>query len=127
RIAQGEKALNVPLADVLHVGIDINGKVKKVGDEHARFVFRLVIPRLQHVQPFDDHNIGLIDYLELVRHDIVVQVRIHRCPHCGKSGFHGGGKLDQGTQIITLWKTFAAHKAAFLQDTIRVEEAVSGD
>src|SRR5215475_1372887 len=49
RIAQGEKALDVPLADILYCSIDINGKVKKVGDEYARLRFRLVIPRLQHV------------------------------------------------------------------------------
>ena len=36
RIAQGEKALDVPLADILYCGIDINGKVKKIRDEYAR-------------------------------------------------------------------------------------------
>src|SRR4029434_1933498 len=46
-IAQGEKALDVPRANVLYCGIDINGKVEKVRDEHARFMFRLAIPRLQ--------------------------------------------------------------------------------
>ena len=73
--------------DVLLVGVDVDREVEEVRHEHARRPAGLAVARLQHVQPFDDHDVGTIDDLELARHDVVRLVRVDRRVHGARAAF----------------------------------------
>src|SRR6266511_4494002 len=47
-VAQGKETLDIPLADVLDLGIYIDGEVEEIGDEHSRLAVWDTIRRLQH-------------------------------------------------------------------------------
>ena len=78
RLLQVHEALDVPAAHRLLVGVDIDGEIEEVGDEGDRLAVLRQVARLQHVQPFQDQDVGPVDDDRLARHDVVGEVRIDR-------------------------------------------------
>src|ERR1700687_3321889 len=60
-LAQTHKALHIPALQYGLVGVDIDGKVEKVGDEGRLFALLRGAIGLQDVQALDDQNVGTID------------------------------------------------------------------
>src|SRR5207248_3777628 len=84
-------------------------------------------PGLQHVQSFDDQDVGLIDDDLLAGYDIVGEVRINGCGDLAPAGLDVGKEQEKGGQIVALGKTLAVHKAFAFEDLIRQEEPIGGD
>src|SRR6516164_6574485 len=77
-VAQRQPALHVPFAQYCLVGVDINRKVEKVGDDGHRLAVLWQWSGLQDVETLDNQNVGLVDLLPLVRNNIPAQMRIDR-------------------------------------------------
>ena len=60
----------------------------------------------------------------LIRHDVVIQVRILRCDHTLGTGLHLRHKIQQSTAIIGLRETLTVHNAATLKLRVRVQETI---
>ena len=67
----------MPVLDVGLVGVDVDGEVEEIRDEHRRRLL-LTRPGLQHIQPFDDDDVRLMDRLILTGNDVVREVRVDR-------------------------------------------------
>src|ERR1700722_17771408 len=107
RVAQLEKARDVPALDHLFVAIDVHREVEKIADEDQRL--RPLPPRisgLQDVQPLDDEDVGLKNSMDLALDDVIDEVRINRCADLGLSAFYFGQEADQPALIVTFRKPF---------------------
>ena len=123
--AQLEEAVDVPLLDELFVGVDVDGKVEVVRDGH-RDGTGCRARRLEHVEALDDEDVGAIHVDVGVGHDVVGDVRVHRGFCVRVAGLHRGEERDEGRAVVGLGEPLAGDEGAFLQDPVRVEEAVGG-
>ncbi len=120
--AEFEEAVQVPVADVLDLGVDVDGVVEEVGDGQT--------PGgrgLEDVDALDDEDVGAVHGLTLVGDDVVVQVGVDGDVHPVGAGLHLRDEADQGPPVVALGKALAAHEAARLQDRVGVQEVVGAD
>src|SRR5215470_19052474 len=61
RFAQRQETLNIPLLDVALIGIDVDAKVEKVGDEAAMLFPVVAVSGLENVQALYDKDVGAAD------------------------------------------------------------------
>ena len=124
RLPEGHEPFDVPAFDQLGRGIDEDRKVEKVRHEQTRGA---TAAGLQHVQPFDDHDVGLFDHLETTVDDVVRIVRVDRGRHFLFARLDGQQETHQAPLVVTFGEAFAAHQAALFQHPIGIQEAVGGD
>src|SRR5437879_3011629 len=74
---QREEPIDIPLFDVLFIGVDVNRKIEEVGNESPRRSLTAVAG-LQDVQTFDDNDVRLANGLHYTGNDVVPLVRIDR-------------------------------------------------
>jgi hypothetical protein len=67
--AQSAEAVEEPRFEVVFAGVDVDGEVDVVGDEHGRGG-----AALQDVEAFEDDDVGMVERLLLVGEDVVLQV-----------------------------------------------------
>src|SRR6218665_1349252 len=72
RLPQVEEAVHVPTADVLLVRVHVDGEVEEVRQEGVRHLPPLQRPRLEHVEPLEDEDVGPADGHELTRDHVIV-------------------------------------------------------
>ena len=120
----------IPALDVSLGRIHIDGEVEEVGHHHAGLgcaSTALHPPGLQHVQPFKDEDVGLLDPLHLAGHDVIGLVRIDRRLHHRLTGLQRPQEGDHSLAVVALRKAFALHQAARLQHPVGMQEAVRGN
>ena len=120
----------IPALDVSLGGIHIDGEVEEVGHHHAGLgcaSTALRPPGLQHVQPFEDEDIGLLDPLHLAGHDVIGLVGVHRCFHHRLACLQRPQEGDHSLAVVAFRKALALHQAARLQHPVGMQEAVGGD
>ncbi len=66
-LAQPQEALGVPKADVLRRGIDVHGEIEEVAHRQTDPPVATDPGRLEHVEPFDQHDVRTLDGELLVR------------------------------------------------------------
>src|SRR6267142_2692364 len=69
--AQRQKAIDVPAQQHILVGVEVDREVEKVRHIGDRFAVLGWPPGLQHIEPFDNQDIGLIDRHPLIRLHVV--------------------------------------------------------
>ena len=120
----------IPALDVSLGGIHIDGEVEEVGHHHAGLgcaSTALHPPGLQHVQPLEDEDVGLLDPLHLAGHDVVGLVGVHRCFHHRLAGLQRPQEGDHPLAVVAFGKALALHQATRLQHPVGMQEAVRGD
>ena len=70
RLLEREKPFDVPVLDVVGVGVDEDREVEVVGDESAR------LPRLKDVDPLDDEDVRPVYDPRLAADDVVADVGV---------------------------------------------------
>ena len=65
------EALDIPSFKVTFVGVQVNREIKKIRDKRN---FRAHLVREQHIQAFDNKNVGAIHHDMLVGHHVIEQV-----------------------------------------------------
>src|SRR5699024_6795362 len=115
--SQLTEAVEVPGADVLDLGVDVDGEVEEVGNSH-------VTGRrgLQDVDALDDEDVGAMDLLELPRDGVVVQVGVDGDVDTFDTGLHLRDETDQSATVVAFRETLATHEAPGLEDGVGVEE-----
>src|SRR5690606_25139014 len=77
-IAQAEEAGDIPIAQILDIGIDIDREIDEVrGEEDGRTIPGQVAG-LQDIEAFHDEDVGAVDDDLLAGHYVIDQVRIDR-------------------------------------------------
>jgi hypothetical protein len=106
RFAECQKAFHVPMLYVRLAGIDVDGEVEEIRDEHRRVPASSPAASLQNVQPLDDDDVGLSNDLKLARDNVVREVGILGCRYLRHTGFHVGHELEEPPHVVTLGKPF---------------------
>jgi hypothetical protein len=78
RSPEGEEPVDIPILDVGFVSVDVNREVEVVRDELAES-----FSRLQHIESFEDHDVGLTCDDALVVDDVIDDVAVDRSGHFG--------------------------------------------
>ena len=125
-LAQAQESLDIPAFDGRLVRVQVNGKIEKVRHEKPRAVAPS-IGRLQHVQSFEDQNVGLLHALLRSGHDVVMQVGIDRAAHFPHARFDIGEEAQQQSLIVAFRKSFALHEPARFERGIGMQKAVGCD
>ena len=77
-LPEPQEALDIPVLDQPVCGVDIDGEVEEVRDERdGRAVLRQ-LGRLEHVQAFDDDDVGPLDDDGLIRQHVIDEMGIDR-------------------------------------------------
>ena len=126
-LAQGQEAVDVPASQHLLVGVDVDREVEEVGHVRDSLAILRQLPGLQHIQAFDDQDVGAVDLDRLVRHHVIDQMRVDRRAHRASAGLHVGKEAQQRRQVIALRKALPFHQAFAFEHGIRQQEAVGGD
>ena len=82
---------------------------------------------LEHVQSFDDQNVGTVHDDLFARHDIIGEVRIDRRFDIRLPGLHVGDELKKPRLIEALGEALSVHDAPPLQLLIWQQEAIRWD
>ena len=127
RGAQRQESIDVPRLDIGFVRVHVDREVEEIRDEHTRGPAGRDLARLEHVQAFDDHDVGPVDDLVVAGHDVVRLMRVDRRSHVGLADAHGGHELDQPPHVVALRKPLAREQAALLEHGVREQEPVGGD
>ena len=115
-----QEPLDVPLADMSHIGVDEDREVEVVGDECPG------ISGLQDVEPLHDQDVRTHQDPHLVGHDVIGDVGIDRCLEMVLAGLGPGHEVEEPTSVEALGEAFALHEALLLEDSIREEKAIRG-
>src|SRR3954470_3522750 len=68
-VTQRQKPIDIPLFDIALLRVDINREVEEIRHERRHRASRTPTAGLQHVEPFDDHHVGLTHLEEFAGHD----------------------------------------------------------
>ena len=110
------------------VGVDVDREVEEVGDDNRRFDAAPAHRSLQHVEAFDDDDVGAVEHDLLVGDDVVGEVRVHRRPHdLGCACLQLREETQQRAHVVAVGKALAAHQAARFERGVREQEPVGGD
>ena len=82
--------------------------------------------RLEHVEALDDEDVGAVHVDVGVWNDVVGDVGVHGCLGVRVARLDRGEERDEGRAVVGLGEALAGDEGAFLQDPVRVEEAVRG-
>ena len=130
RLLQRQEAMLIPALDVGLGSIHIDGEVEEVGHHHTglwRAGTALRTPGLQHVQPLEDEDVGLLDPLHLAGHDVVGLMGVHRRFHHRLTRLQRPQEGDHPLAVVAFGKALALHQAARLQHPVGMQEAVGRD
>ena len=86
-----------------------------------------VIAALQHVEAFDDHDVGPAHDLRLAGHDVVDDVGVDGRLDVLLARLHLGHELHEAAEVVALGEPLAAHDVALFEHRVREEEAVGRD
>jgi hypothetical protein len=125
--AQREKAIDIPLAQHVLVGVEIDREVEEVGHERDGLAILGRATGLQHVQPLDDQDVRMVDLDPLIGHHVVDEVRVDRCARRALPGLDVGEEMQEPGEIVALRKALLLHQAFALQDRVGIEKTVGGD
>src|SRR4029453_9448508 len=125
--AQGQESIHVPALQYVLVGVEVDRKIEEVRYEGARLAALRRDAGLQHVEAFDDEDIGPVDLDPLVGHDVIGEMGIDRRAHRSASGLDVGEKAQQRRQVVALGKALLLHQILALENRVRIEKAIGGD
>src|SRR5699024_6233078 len=91
--AQLEEPLDVPVLDVVDLGVHVEREVEQVRHHEPG-------TGLQDVESLDDEDVRAPDLDVLVRDDVVFGVRVHRRADDGRSGLDLGDEPQQGPAVV---------------------------
>src|SRR5579875_117601 len=92
RIPEAKETIHIPLLNGLLVGIEIDGEVEKIGHKEPGRT-ATGIGRLQYIESFQDHDVGLANRLRGVRDNVVMQMGIDGGGDFGQAGLDIGQKM----------------------------------
>ena len=124
RRTQSQETIHIPALNILSAGIHINREIKEITQRQIGSLRTLSLRRCQNIQTLKNQNIRCRDLNMLIRHDVVIQMRILRRHHTLSARLHLRHKIQQGAAIIRLRKTLTVHNAATLKLRIRVQETI---
>ena len=87
-LPQAQEPLHIPALDDAGIGIDVDGEIEEVRYERDRLAVTRQACGLQHVQPFDDEDVGTVYHDALARRHVVEGVRVDRCLHLRPPRLH---------------------------------------
>ena len=122
RFAQREKTLHIPMLDVALERIDVNAEIEVVTHELIR-----LSTNLEHVEPFENENVGLIDSHGLAIDNVVHDVAVDGRGHDGRAALEFAQELQQTLGVVALGEALAVHDAALLKNLVGIQKAVGGD
>ncbi|MNZ98383.1 hypothetical protein D3C78_1176640 [compost metagenome] len=82
---------------------------------------------MQHIDAFEDQNIRLVDDSELIRQNVIGQVRIARCFHIGLARLDRRQETQERADIVAFGKALALHQVFAPQNLIRIKKSVCRD
>ena len=124
RRTQSQETIHIPALNIFSAGIHINREIKEITQRQIRSLRPLSLRRRQNIQTLKNQHIRCRDLNMLIRHDVVIQVRILRRHHTLSTGLHLRHKIQQSTAIIRLRETLTVHNAATLKLRVRVQETI---
>ena len=127
RVLEGEEPVQVPAADVIGVGVDVDREVDEVAHRQRRGP-RPRPPRggLEHVEPLQHEDVGALHRYVPVRDDVVDRVGVDGRLDVLAAGLHCRDELQQGATVVGLGKALAGHESALLKDPVGQQKAVGG-
>ena len=117
-VPESQESLDVPTFDILCLGVDKDREVEVVGHE------RTLIPGLEHVQPFQDQDVGLVHDPGLIGDCVVGNVGVDGHFEMSLAALDPGDELEQRPPVVTLREALPFQKAAFLENLVWVKKAV---
>ena len=126
RPTQGEEAVDVPVHDVLLIGVDVDGEVEEIAQRQPHRPIAAQPGRLQDVETLDDEDVGLTHHSLLASDNVVLHVGVDRCHDLRCPGLHVHDEFQQGLAVIGLREALAVQDAVFLEHGIGIQETVSG-
>ena len=127
RVLEGEEPVQVPAADVVRVGVDVDREVDEVAHRQRRGP-RPRPPRggLEHVESLQYEDVGALHRHVPVRDDVVDRVGVDGRLDALATGLHRRDELQQGATVVGLGKALAGHEPSLLKDPVGQQEAVGG-
>ena len=119
RLAELQEALDVPLLDVFFGSVDEDREVEVVADE-----LLAAVADLQHVQPFEDQDVGLVHGHPAAFDDVVHDVAVDRRVDLGDAALQLAEEHQQSPRVVALGEPLAVHDVALFEHRVRMEEAV---
>nr|GEZ30648.1 hypothetical protein [Tanacetum cinerariifolium] len=126
RALQHQETLDVPPLNVALGSVQVNREIKEVRHDAARLL-AIVARGLQNIEPFENKDVRLTDLEELVGHDVVTDVGIHRRADFRRARLEVREKLDHALAIVAFRKALAVHDAVGHKPGIGVQKTVGGD
>lgn len=85
------------------------------------------IGQLQHIQPFENNDVGLFYLVHRARNNVIVKVRVDRRRGAPRAGFDIRQKAQQQPLIVAFGKAFAVHEPALFEHAIREQKTIRSD